>query len=74
MLGQRLVVEMDGVLVFFFFEVGIANSCVSSDNEEKELAKGRADTKPAPAEETHLQLETRPAPLLSTVRLPHPLS
>ena len=32
-LCQRLVIEMDGILVLFFFEVGVANSSICSDKE-----------------------------------------
>ena len=34
-LCQRLVIEMDGILVLFFFEVRVANSCISSDKDTK---------------------------------------
>jgi hypothetical protein len=40
-LCQRLVIEMDGIFVLFFFEVGIANSSISSgkNKEAKVLAE-----------------------------------
>lgn len=44
MFCQRLVIEMDGILVLFFFEVGIANSSISSDKKKKEFNKGRVET------------------------------
>ena len=34
-LCQRLVVEMDGILVLFFFEIRVANSCISSDKDTR---------------------------------------
>ena len=42
-LCQRLVVEMDGILVLFFFEIRVANSCVSSDKDPRKKNLLRAE-------------------------------
>lgn len=43
MLCQRLVIEMNGILVLFFFEVGVANSSISSDKNKQEKSLLRAE-------------------------------
>lgn len=46
-LCQRLVVEMDSILVPFFFEIGIANSSIRSEDKkgEKEESETRSKLK-----------------------------
>lgn len=47
-LCQRLVVEMDSILVLFFFEVRIANSSISSDKDKRKKNSLRAEQRQDP--------------------------
>lgn len=73
-LCQRLIVEMDGILVLFFFEVGVANSSISSDRNKrgKNLLIRAEETRSIPAENICNQLNRRPRTLPGHHALPTP--